>query len=426
MSSTDAPEPEPVEAIPGGGAWFHNKAAAWFGLTAAASLTLVIFFGFGSGPEPPAQLRPPPGELQTPSVGHVADADITTADDLVADPMTSGTLLESDIETPAEPEPEPRPPPMLQAGLQPEADRLKALTGAGASITAEADVYRTGAPLAPDAVSEQAARIAQARLDMMYDAVLAGTALPNASPPHPEDAGHASNSTAPAAESNRRVHAVASGTVIHAVIERAVRSDAPGPIVAIVARPVLDTPEGTRTVVPKGATLVGAKTGTRWNRIDGLWHTLRMPDGAEHAISAVLNARDGSGGVPGKLVTGAWRRLGLGAAQAFVSAGSAAASSTDDRRFLPLALPDGVGSGADADPDADPGGDGGTPRLNETHRTAYREVLTPGQAAARSIGESAEQMAGREIDAMERRQISYVEVPGGERVLAILVEPLDL
>lgn len=108
---------------------------------------------------------------------------------------------------------------------------------------------------------------------------------------------------------------LAPGTVIHMVVEGALDTSLPGSIVARVTSPVYDSRYGHYVVIPAGSTLTGTyntSVADGQHRAMLAFDTLITPAGGMVNLGA-LSGEDalGRGGVPGKLHTHFWSRMGI-------------------------------------------------------------------------------------------------------------------
>lgn len=124
---------------------------------------------------------------------------------------------------------------------------------------------------------------------------------------------------------------IAEGTMISAVLETAIQSDLPGRVRAVVSEPIYSY-DGQRTVVPKGARLVGQyRSGlvTGEARLFVIWTRMLRPDGATITLNSPGTDALGRAGLGGKVDTHFLERFGAAALLSLIDAGVDAAVSND-------------------------------------------------------------------------------------------------
>lgn len=108
---------------------------------------------------------------------------------------------------------------------------------------------------------------------------------------------------------------LAPGTVVHFVIEDAIDTSLPGTLVARVTQPVYDSRYGHYLVIPAGSTLKGSydtSVADGQHRVMLAFDTLVTPAGGMVDLKALAGADAlGRGGIPGKLHTHFWSRMGV-------------------------------------------------------------------------------------------------------------------
>src|SRR5690606_37264202 len=105
---------------------------------------------------------------------------------------------------------------------------------------------------------------------------------------------------------------ITQGTMIPAVLTTAINTDVPGYVRAVVSQDVRSF-DGTRVLVPRSSRLIGQyQSGLQagQKRAYVIWTRLIRPDGVSVALASPATGFDGSGGLPGKVDSHFFQRLG--------------------------------------------------------------------------------------------------------------------
>lgn len=100
-----------------------------------------------------------------------------------------------------------------------------------------------------------------------------------------------------------RVHTIAQGKLLTAILETAINTEIPGSVRAVVGRDVYGE-SGNDVLIPRGSRLFGSysseiKRGQ--GRVQINWSRLIRPDGVDLAISSVASDQFGRSGIPGEV-----------------------------------------------------------------------------------------------------------------------------
>jgi type IV secretion system protein VirB10 len=128
------------------------------------------------------------------------------------------------------------------------------------------------------------------------------------------------------------------GSVIRAALVTGVRSDLPGPVVAIVTQDVFDSVSGLSKLIPQGARLIGtydSHVGFGQDRVQLAWSRLILPDGRSVALDQEkASDPQGYAGVEDR-VDRHWRRLaGAALVSTMLGAGSEMGASASEGPVL--------------------------------------------------------------------------------------------
>ena len=331
MTDTDTDQLEPVEQLPshdaGGYTWIRSKAMRWVFLLVGSLIggyviLLAVFQQTTSSGQQKseAESRKLQGEVV---LGEMADFEVD-------DPIIEEKVPEEAVLPPEALIPEIVAPPAeldLSQGLPRGPDALDAgLAPSGRDPTQKAP------SLLPNLDQEGMSPAQQAQWELMeerkarlIDAFQAPTSI--------------GFETLPVSSAKNRQGTVIEagvgaqlrlGTIVSAVLSHAVMSDTPAPMQAVVSYDIHHSAGTGEVIIPRGAILLGFNTGIQRNRILGTWNLVRFPDGREYPLQALLAHTDGSGGVPGKLFSGAWRRnLAAIGSLGFATAAAIASNSSE-------------------------------------------------------------------------------------------------
>ena len=398
-------EPEAIESLGSGKAWYHNKAIQGGVLVLLPLVAGIVAYRGAVTAQAPSDPPPPPPPAPTAAAPVKSSVDEIGAI-VPPQPVGFAEALVDDVivPTPTAPPPAEAPPPASGAFDSPASGPAFGVLPVGR------DMNVMGEPLAAQE-SQWDQRMAEYRSGARYEALT--------SSPMAEAGGgawgsyFAKVSAEVALDQERNAQAVAAlaqsstqaveparfkllaGTPIHAVVERATRSDATNvPLMAVVVRDVLDARDSSVIAIPRGSRLVGVHAGVTWNRVRGFWRGVQFSNGETVPLSAALAAHDGAGGMRGRLHTGTLRRLGVGVLAATI--GAAASIGADEPTLVAV-----------------PGDEG-----------RVIPVQSPEARARRQLGEELASMTRAEVEMMADRQIPYVNVSAGKRVLAVLTEDL--
>lgn len=408
----ESSEPEAIESLDSGRAWYHNK-VLFLGIAAVVPvLAFVVIYNMAdSYQNPSAQQDDAPATSPIEPAELVPDqggGGLTAP--LVNDDVSAFPIDLSQIETPT---------PQPQQPVEPSIEPLPTLEPVTTSTGGIPGLLQSGRSPIPSqtALAEDTwgSRVAEYEESTRFDAMTA---------PTPAEAGggawgayytavsakladdaviEAASSLADAVQPPLPTKfRLLRGTAIPAVVERAARSDASEvPLTALVVRDVLDARDSTMVAIPRGSRLVGTQAGITWNRIKGFWQAVQFPNGESVQISAALAAADGGGGVKGALHTGTLRRIGMGTIAAAI--GAAASIGADEPQLVQVP--------------ASLGGDGQQPRVIPVESYENR--------ARRELGRQTAELVRAEVEMMADRHIPYVDVSAGKTVFAVLMEDLN-
>jgi type IV secretion system protein VirB10 len=139
---------------------------------------------------------------------------------------------------------------------------------------------------------------------------------------------------------------IVEGSVIPAVLETALNSDAPGFVRGVVTRDVRGF-DGSKVLVPRGSRLIGEyNSGTvlGQRRAFVIWTRLIRPDGATVSLSSPAADGLGQGGIGGKVDTHFLQRFGGAILLSLLNIGASAVSDSADTTVVIA----GARAGADA------------------------------------------------------------------------------
>lgn len=98
-----------------------------------------------------------------------------------------------------------------------------------------------------------------------------------------------------------RIHTIAQGKLLTAILETAINTEIPGSVRAIVSRDVYGE-SGNEVLIPKGSRLYGAYSSEivrGQGRVQINWSRLIRPDGVDLSISSIASDQFGRAGLPG-------------------------------------------------------------------------------------------------------------------------------
>ena len=425
--------PEPVETPDGdlaGKAWFHNKFILFGGIGAVAAFTgVIVYLTAERAQAPPAAPAPKDAIENIRVTGGGRDSStlapespIANRTELLADDLfTPPSLNLQDLANPDPPEEEEEP------ELPPISDPDQQTTAQDLLFTPDdaPNPYQSGEEVL--SIDEQRQR--DWRRDSLtapttpagnlWGAYWASAAELEQEMAEEEEALEAAAMIAAIPETES---ALWEGTIIHARIPRAFRSDANLPLTALVTRDVLDDLDGRRVAIPRGSTLVGSHTGITWNRIQGNWRAVILPDGRNiPLVAAIADGAEGQGGVKGKLRTGSIRRLALGTTASVI--GAIGRAGSDDVQLVQVPTTGQPSQASDLPPD-DPNTEGPTTNEQGDLNARFIAVESPESRATREVTQDINDMVQTEVEMMMNRQRPYVKVEPGSEVLAVLQQDL--
>jgi type IV secretion system protein VirB10 len=139
---------------------------------------------------------------------------------------------------------------------------------------------------------------------------------------------------------------IVEGSVIPAVLETAINSDAPGFVRGVVTRDVRGF-DGSKVLVPRGSRLIGeynSGTALGQSRAFVIWTRLIRPDGATVELSSPAADGLGQGGIGGRVDTKFLQRFGGAILLSLLNIGASAVSDSADTTVVIA----GARAGADA------------------------------------------------------------------------------